>query len=50
MDEKKEVKKILEREIRKKEKKPGDGNIRPSKKEEPGNGLSSKRRRVKPKK
>ena len=52
MDEKykEEVNKILGKEIREKEKKPGDGNIKLSKREEAGNGLSSKRRRVKPKK
>ena len=42
--------KILNEEIREEEKRPGDGNIRPSKKKEVGNGLSSKGRRVKPQK
>ena len=41
--------KILKKEIRKKEKKPGDGNIEPSKGEKAGNGLPSKDRRVSPK-
>ena len=52
MDEeyKEEVNKILRKEIREKEKKPGDGNIGPSKGEKAGNGLPSKGRRVKPKK